>query len=258
MAVTRLSTGSDATWNRAWVIDTTAEVTAFMATYGTPLGPRRGDMILDNEAAELFMVTNGSAIEQLTGKATLPIDLVNDVSNVLPTANGGTNVDIASAALLLGSGQLQFPAVQNPSANANTLDDFERGSWTPAFGGNGGESGQVYSSQNGAYVKIGRLIVAWFEMTLSTLGTITGGLVVRGFPFAASNLAPGIFGNAPAFWLSWAIAQITVQLSIASNDTFAYVITITAPDTGIGNQPTSAALTNTSILRGAVIYFGAA
>lgn len=96
MAVTRLSTGSDATWCRAWICDTTAERTALLATYIHPNGPRRGDMILDNETGQLYIVTNGSGVQQLTGIAVLPIDLANDVTGILPVPNGGTG--FASAA----------------------------------------------------------------------------------------------------------------------------------------------------------------
>ena len=32
------------------------------------------------------------------------------------------------------NGQIVFPATPNPSSNANTLDEYEEGSWTPVLG----------------------------------------------------------------------------------------------------------------------------
>ncbi len=77
-----------------------------------------------------------------------PVVLTTDVSGVLPTANGGTSVNIASAALPLGSGQITFPATQNPSADANTLDDYEEGTWTPV---DSSGAGLTFANVNAIY-----------------------------------------------------------------------------------------------------------
>jgi hypothetical protein len=64
-------------------------------------------------------------------------------------------LDISAA----GAGQIQFPATQNASSNANTLDDYEEGTWAPNLRFNGGQSGNFTFSQNeGVYVKVGRLV----------------------------------------------------------------------------------------------------
>src|SRR3990167_910218 len=78
---------------------------------------------------------------------------------------------------------LAFAATQVPSADVNTLDDYERGTWTPIIGGTGGQSGQAYSSQVGRYTKIGRLVFIAVSAQLSTEGTITGSAQISGLPF---------------------------------------------------------------------------
>ena len=51
---------------------------------------------------------------------------------------------------------ITFPATQSASTDANTLDDYEEGTWTPTAGGVTVNSGTpVYS---GAYTKIGRIV----------------------------------------------------------------------------------------------------
>lgn len=112
---------------------------------------------------------------------------------------GATTLTTATASTLTSTGQIVisgaaagqivFPAAQNASTDANTLDDYEEGSWTPALGGAGGQSGQVYATQVGRYVKFGKLVTAYFQITLSTLGTITGNAQVQGFPFTSENTA---------------------------------------------------------------------
>jgi hypothetical protein len=51
----------------------------------------------------------------------------------------------------LTGGQITFPATAVPSANANTLDDYEEGTWTPIIGA-------VTLTNAGRYTKIGRLV----------------------------------------------------------------------------------------------------
>jgi hypothetical protein len=175
-------------------------------------------------------------------------------SGVLATARGGTGVDIATAALVLGSGQLSFPAVQNPSADANTLDDYEEGTWTPIFGGTTSQSGQVYSTQAGYYLKVGQLVLAWFRIQLSTLGTITGNVEVKGLPFTAQNVTTGGWATAACFWNGWNTAYVVMQVNTLVNTTEALVIVNTAAATSLTVQPTSADMTNASDMRACLIY----
>ena len=82
---------------------------------------------------------------------------------------------------------VSFPATQVASADANTLDDFEEGTWTPVVGGVGGTSGQAYSIQKGWYVKKGKEVAVGCYVRMSTKGTITGNLQISGLPFASEN-----------------------------------------------------------------------
>ena len=97
-------------------------------------------------------------------------------------------------ALLAGSiaqafaiSNLQFPPSQVPSADANNLDDYEEGTWTPVLGGSGGTSGQSYSTQLGIYTKIGNKVYCSCSMVLTAKGTITGNVQILGLPFTSKN-----------------------------------------------------------------------
>jgi hypothetical protein len=48
---------------------------------------------------------------------------------------------------------ITFPATQVPSADANTLDDYEEGTWTPT---DQSGAGLTLTGMNGYYTKIGR------------------------------------------------------------------------------------------------------
>jgi hypothetical protein len=94
-------------------------------------------------------------------------------------------------ALNLGStGQIVFPATQNASANANTLDDYEEGTFTPSFAyETPGTSSITFSIRSGTYAKIGRVVYFTTDVRIATFskGTAAGSLRVTGLPFAQRN-----------------------------------------------------------------------
>ncbi len=102
-----------------------------------------------------------------------------------------------SGLVSLLAGQLAFPATQNPSADPNTLDDYEEGTWTPVLVTNA--TGVTYNSasgnvQYGCYVKVGSLVIASFNMTLTSKGTGgTGGVQIGGLPFTVFDPGANIF-----------------------------------------------------------------
>lgn len=83
----------------------------------------------------------------------------------------------------LTTGQITFPATQISSGDANTLDDYEEGDWTPTVGINNSSVGITYTAQHGSYVKIGRLVFIQGRVILSNKGTNTGSVTIVGFPF---------------------------------------------------------------------------
>lgn len=87
--------------------------------------------------------------------------------------------------LFVDGGQIAFPATQVPSAGANTLDDYEEGSWTPSLGGSA-----TYTGRSAAYIKIGRMVIAWCDMTVNAIGTGSA-TTISGLPFTADRRGVG-------------------------------------------------------------------
>jgi hypothetical protein len=83
---------------------------------------------------------------------------------------------------------IAFPATQSASSDANTLDDYEEGTWTPVVGGSTSTSGQSYLVQVGKYTKIGRQVTVTYQLALSNKGTMTGTYAqIQGFPFTTGT-----------------------------------------------------------------------
>jgi uncharacterized protein YaiE (UPF0345 family) len=82
---------------------------------------------------------------------------------------------------------IAFPATQSASSDANTLDDYEEGTWTPAVTFGGGSTGITYSAQLGNYTKIGRIVHVQFRINMSNKGSSTGSAAVAGLPFTSGG-----------------------------------------------------------------------
>src|SRR4030066_82953 len=140
---------------------------------------------------------SGLSITQLTVGATGFGVALGTVSGA--KLNNGT-VLLNQTPFDLTGGQIKFPATQNPSADANVLDDYEEGTWTPALTfAIPGNLSVVYSINDADYVKIGKSIVARFRILTGTFThtTASGSLKVTGLPFSNSGAE---IGNGLSNW----------------------------------------------------------
>ena len=113
---------------------------------------------------------------------------------------GGTRMTLNSTALgigvapVAGRGAVQlsagvgFPATQVASADVNTLDDYEEGTFTPTTLGSTLAGVGVYLIQKGNYTKVGNLV--FFNIYVGTSAhTGTGDMYVGGLPFTSNGTA---------------------------------------------------------------------
>lgn len=81
----------------------------------------------------------------------------------------------------LAGGRILFPATQVPSADPNTLDDYEEGTWTPTVTSGSG-SITSYTLTGANYTKIGRVVSVNVVLTITNAGTGAGALTIT-LPF---------------------------------------------------------------------------
>ncbi len=109
---------------------------------------------------------------------------------------------IADGAIELGTTSNRFKdlylsggAYLGGTGAANKLDDYEEGTWTPAFGysGGNGSGSWAYSVAEGNYTKIGRVVYFRCEIRFSTFikGTASGVPQISGLPFTSGGITNG-------------------------------------------------------------------
>ena len=99
------------------------------------------------------------------------------INTVSPAKNLDVNGEIrASTGILFGT----------DTAAANTLDDYEEGTWTPGIEG-GATAGSYTFSGTGAYTKVGNKVTVWGQLLdITTVSAGSGNLLITGLPFTSA------------------------------------------------------------------------
>lgn len=224
---------------------------------GLPIA-RGGTGLTAALAANRIPYSTGSAF---TSHANLTFDGSTFTTAALSATTGTFSGALTPQALVdvsgASAGQVKFPGTQNASSDVNTLDDYEEGTWTPTIGGSGGQSGQAYSSQVGRYVKIGRLVTATFFVQLSTLGTITSNVQVKGLPFTAENVSNQLHSAAIGQFTNFTTSVVSVKGAMLPNTTAISILITTAAAVSNVNAA-QADLSNTTAISGTISYVATA
>jgi hypothetical protein len=139
------------------------------------------DKITLNVGNTTVLTANG------TGITYVPTSNLNISLNA--SANIATGNIIASGVIIPNNG-IRFPATQVASGDANTLDDYEEGTWIPVYTGSSGTA--TYSQQDGTYTKIGR-IVHFTGKLQAGKNTLSGSIDITGLPFSGTEDGAGMY-----------------------------------------------------------------
>jgi hypothetical protein len=129
---------------------------------------------------------------------------------------------------------------------ANTLDDYEEGTWTPTLGGDA-----TYTSQAGTYTKVGRLVIANCILAVNIIGTGATNNV-SGLPFTVRSQAQG-FGGTPQYFEN--LANNVVLLNPSPNAGATTITFLTLAAAGGTTSYNTALWQNSTRIDFTVMYF---
>jgi len=173
---------------------------------------------------------NTTQYARLIGTIVDATDGSEDGRLTVQTFVAGTNavrLTVEAGLAMAGSGDpgagkiaadgIKFPATQVASADVNTLDDYEEGTFTPAFSGSGCTFSYLF--QGGSYTKIGNTVHFIAAIVLNTSGnTVTANDVsMTGLPFARAN--DGATSYFKAEWGGSTTSYVSVSAVLASAGT---------------------------------------
>jgi hypothetical protein len=113
----------------------------------------------------------------------------NNANDLLTLNTTGTLILNGANTSANGTG-ITFPATQSASSDANTLDDYEEGTFTPTV--SNGITSPTYSRQVGKYTKIGNLVHIQISIETSGGTRNANSLVLGGLPFTQGSFNGGV------------------------------------------------------------------
>ena len=111
------------------------------------------------------------------------LDGTNGVTTNSGTLISATTIGVGGATPSTSGAGITFPATQSASSDANTLDDYEEGTFTPTVAPSGGSLTSYTSS--GTYTKIGNTVLIDVVFQITSTGTASGQATVSGIPFTS-------------------------------------------------------------------------
>jgi len=145
----------------------------------------------------------------LTGQgSTDDITIKNDAdTTVVNVATGSSDVEISAGNILFGTGSKGVYLGVTSATAANLLDDYEEGTFTPAYTFGGSTTGITYSTNGklGRYTKIGRVVICDIYIGMTDKGSESGNVVITGMPFTsvAHGLNTSAIVNIGAYTGGW-------------------------------------------------------
>jgi hypothetical protein len=150
-----------------------------------------GSAIAMNAFGNVWALECGSAAKN-SNALTWILDYKGANLERLRLNTDGTLILRGGSTSATGTG-ITFPATQSASSNANTLDDYEEGSFTPTW--TGSSSGSVTTGQLlGQYTKVGNLVTVWIA-AINPSATTLGGDWKFSLPFTISGFNAYFTGN---------------------------------------------------------------
>jgi hypothetical protein len=212
------------------------------STYGAKLAVAGGNIIADFDRTIGFQWSGGlnqyskgiSGANQSSGSAR-GLHIFNYDNDASQGINfwGGTNASRVQLATITDVGTIllrgasapasgvgiQFPATQSASSDANTLDDYEEGTWTPTVTAAASNPTVTYIVQTGFYTKIGRMVSIQGRLQINTISGGSGAFRLSGLPFTN---AAGITGAGTSWFslIDLSAGYTTASLYFAGNDNF--------------------------------------
>jgi hypothetical protein len=162
-------------------------------------------------------------------------NVVKSIVDYLQSLEARGSLSVSEASITANSGII-FPATEVPSSDPNTLDDYEEFSWTPV--GNG----ITFSSASGFGEKIGRLVIARFDVTWPVTANASQAQLT-GLPYTVANTGPAQGG-----FVSYTNAGTTYSAAANVNSTYGVFYD------NAGNSPSNAGV-STKRLVGAFVYY---
>jgi hypothetical protein len=137
-------------------------------TIAAPNSNTNRTLTLPDATGTIITTAGGAAISGTTGAFTTTVG----VGGATPAASGAG---------------ITFPATASASSDANTLDDYEEGTWSPVLSAGGNNATMNSSGNTGRYTKVGDIVHIRGYVAITSKGSMSGSVILNGLPFTVAS-----------------------------------------------------------------------
>jgi len=199
--------------------------------------------------------TSGSITLQepaVAGTTTINLPASTGTMALLQTPSFATTIGVGGATPSTSGAGITFPTTQSASTDANTLDDYEEGTFTPTWLGST-TNPTVSGMQSLAYTKIGRLVTITGDMFATSVSGGSGNLSIGNLPFTSASGATGYSGVPFGLTTGWSSTGAPTRGYVAASSTAVQLYTNSSSDSR-SNTGTVCTVANTSLASYSEIY----
>ena len=187
------------------------------------LGSTSGSVTLQEPAVAGSSVLSLPAVTDTLAGIAATQTLTNKTltSPTLTTPVASTTIGVGGATASASGAGITFPATQSASSDANTLDDYEEGTWTPIDSSGASLS---FTDVVARYTKIGRMVECFAQIVYPTTVN-TSQATIGGLPFTNASTTGGSYGAFTVYqshstattWLNSSANTISVAYSLGTS-----------------------------------------
>ena len=137
------------------------------------------------DASQNVTVVGSLTAAGLSGPHNGTVGATTPSTVVATTVKASTTMGVGGATPSASGSGITFPATQAASSDANTLDDYEEGTWEPVY--TFSTSGNANTSSNGRYIKIGSSVWVQGYLHINASTACTGDATITGLPFTSNT-----------------------------------------------------------------------
>ena len=185
------------------------------------------------------------------------------ISNSVDVAVGGTirvqDSTDATQYLTINHQGIDFQntgAGSSSTSSSHLLDDYEEGTWTPGYAGSSSAGSYTFTTQAGAYTKIGNRVTVDFKLLNIVTGSVgSGNVQIRGLPFTVQNTVD-LNAQGSVRFSQYNVADSTIGISLqpSGNNSHCTII-LTRDNTSNISLNVSDKQTDGADIYGSVTYF---
>ena len=153
----------------------------------------------------------------VAGTNTLSLPAQTATLATLTTPSFATTIGVGGATAAASGAGITFPASQSASSDANTLDDYEEGTFTATLTSSTPPSSPPTATGN--YTKIGNIVNIAVRFSNVTTTGGSGTLFINGLPFTCAASPQDAYGGSVALY-GMNFSGSYVYLYVQSGDSF--------------------------------------